>query len=73
MLNSMKFYMSIKVVMQKAIHGNTDIGNFRTSATIITQSTNMEDLVQQHMEILNNKMDEFVRNGECYNQTIVSA
>lgn len=49
--------------MRKNIHGDTDIGNFRTNATIILQTSDIEDIVQQHYNILHKKMDEFVRNG----------
>ena len=58
--------------MRKTIHGDTDMGNFRTNATIILQSTSVQDILQQHFETLNAKMDEFVRNGELLLVFIIS-
>lgn len=49
--------------MRKNIHGDTDIGNFRTNATTILQTSDIEEAVQQHYNSLHKKMDEFVRNG----------
>ena len=63
LLNAMKFYISIKVYMRKNIHGDTDTGNFRTSATILLKTSDIDDVVQQHYNTLHKKMDEFVRNG----------
>ena len=65
LLNAMKFYISIKVYMRKNIHDTTDTGNFRTSATTILKTSNLEEVVQQHYNALQKKMDEFVRNGNA--------
>ena len=59
----MKFYLSVKVDMRKAIEGGTDMCNFRTSATVILKSTDLEEIINQHYDILLKKIDEFVRNG----------
>ena len=60
----MKFYLSIKVRIRKAVQDVTDFANFRTSATILLQTTDIEDCVRQHHDILTKKMDEYVRNGK---------
>ena len=66
-LKSFKFYLSIKVGMQKLVNDITSENvNFRTSATIILQSSNIEEIVTNHFEVLNRKIDEYLRNGSGY-------
>ena len=63
LLRAIKFYMSIKVDMRKTVDNNTDSGNFRTSATIILESTDIDTTIEEHFDTLFKKIDEFVRNG----------
>ena len=64
---SAKFYLSIQVTMNKAIGEEEIVQPFRSPASELLQSTNVDEEVLRHINILGTAMDQFVRNGRVKN------
>ena len=62
---SARFYLSIVVTMERTINENEeDTFSFTSSpATDLLSSTDISDEIYRHIEILSQKIDEFLRNG----------
>ena len=66
-MKALKFFLSAKLGMQKMVHDTTtDLINFRTSSSIILISSDIEKIIANHIEILKQKIDEFLRCGSGY-------
>ncbi len=50
--------------MRKMVGDGTELGNFRTHASDLLESTDMESELDRHFEMLAQKIDTFVRNGK---------
>ena len=62
---SARFYLSIVVTMERTINeSEEDSFSFTSSpATDLLPSTDISDEIYRHIEILSQKIDEFLRNG----------
>ena len=59
----LKFYLGAQVKMLKQINCNTIDVYFSTSATILLKSSNIPESVQHHINMLVDKIDNYIRNG----------
>ena len=60
---AVKFYLSIEVNLEKAVGIGETTQPFRTPASELLESTDIEDELRRHINILGVEMDKFVRNG----------
>ncbi len=60
---SARFYISVMVNLQQAVGEKESQHSFRTPATDLLSSTDINEEVYRHIEILGQKIDQFVRNG----------
>ena len=60
---SARFYFGIKCNVKQAVGDKTKEAPFRTPATDLLESTNIEEELHRHFAILETKLDSFVRNG----------
>ena len=60
---SARFYFGITCPVKQAIGDKTKDASFQTPATDLLESTNIEEELYKHFEILGTKIDTFVRNG----------
>ena len=58
---TLKFYISLEVLMD--LHGETNIAHFQSRATKLYLAMDFEEEVQNHIEILLNKIDEYSHAG----------
>ena len=59
-----KYYISIIVNLQKFVGDEQSEIPFRTPASELLESTEIEDEVYRHIEILNQRIDQFTQNGK---------
>ena len=49
--------------MHKILSDEIELKNFRSKATDLLEATDIDAELDRHFEIINQKIDEFVRNG----------
>lgn len=68
---SARFYLSIIVNMQRFLNADDEQGgtfSFSSApATDLLESTDLSDEIYRHINILDQKIDQFLRNGELNN------
>ena len=62
-----KFYISVEVGLSRAIGGDESKHPFRTPATELLESTDIEEEISRQINILGVQIDNFVRNGKFIN------
>ena len=66
-LKAFKFFISAKLGMQRLVHDeSSSLIHFRTSSSVIVQSTNVEEAVTDHINMLKHKVGEFLRCGSGF-------
>jgi hypothetical protein len=66
-LKAFKFFLSVKLGMHKLIHeADISLTNFRTSSSIVLQTTDLEQIISDHMNMLKDKIDTFLRGGSGF-------
>ena len=63
MTTGLKFYLGAQVKMLKQINGDTVNVHFSISATILLKSTNILQSVEHHINMLVDKIDNYICNG----------
>ena len=63
MTTGLKFYLGAQVKMLKQINGDMVNVHFSTSATILLKSTNILQSVEHHINMLVDKIDNYICNG----------
>ena len=63
MTTGFKFYLGAQMKMLKHINGDTVNVHFSTSATILHKSSNILQSVEHHINMLVDKIDNYIRNG----------
>lgn len=61
--HAIKFYISIRMMCSKNLDDTDKNANFRTSSTVLLQSTDIDKLLNQHFDQLTGKIDAYSRNG----------
>ena len=61
----LKFYLSVELNMIKMVEGEdvSKVVNFHTTATVLLQSTNIKEKVQEHINRIMPKIEQYIRNG----------
>ena len=59
-----KFYISIEVDLCKAVGDDVGMQPFRTPATELLESTNIEEEIERQIDIIAVQITNFTRNGE---------
>ena len=61
----LKFYLSVELNMIKMVEGEnvSKLVNFHTSPTVLLQSTNIKEKVQEHINLIIPKIERYIKNG----------